>query len=181
MLRSALNQAIKWRILSHNPADAVDLPKQQRREMKTLSREQAGKFLKAASSDRWGALWTLLLGSGLRLGEALVLTWDDVDIEDGVVRARLVAHVEGREQGYALDLAGAEDKAIEAVHRRAGVRGGVAAGPPGAAGERPPPVRGGVHRPRVRLRHVRGESAATVEPVAPALPPAPRSRRATED
>ena len=33
VLRNALEQAVKWRILIHNPAQYVELPKQERREM----------------------------------------------------------------------------------------------------------------------------------------------------
>lgn len=52
ILRNALSQAVKWRMLPYNPADAVDLPKQQREEIKALSREQAARFLELSKGDR---------------------------------------------------------------------------------------------------------------------------------
>lgn len=81
VLRSALGQAVKWRLVSHNAATAVELPRQRRREMKALSPKQAGRFLAAAKEDRFAALWSVLVTSGLRPGEALALRWVDLDGE----------------------------------------------------------------------------------------------------
>jgi integrase len=81
VLRSALNQAIKWRMLSNNPATLVALPKSQRRELKVLDRDQANAFIEAAERQRFHALWVLLITTGMRPGEALGLRW--ADLSDG--------------------------------------------------------------------------------------------------
>jgi integrase len=78
VLRSALNQAIKWRLLALNPATLVALPKSQRRELQVLNRDQANAFLAAAEQHRFHALWVLLLTTGMRPGEALALRWSDL-------------------------------------------------------------------------------------------------------
>jgi integrase len=41
--------------------------------------------LQHARGDRLEALWILLLGSGLRRGEALALRWQDIDFDEGTV------------------------------------------------------------------------------------------------
>jgi integrase len=79
VVHSALEQAVKWRMLARNPAKLVDLPRLERREMCALSKEEASRFLEAAKADRWHALWVLLLASGLRPAEALALKWGDLD------------------------------------------------------------------------------------------------------
>ena len=33
-------------------------------------------------------MWALLVGTGIRIGEALALTWDDVDLDEGVLHVR---------------------------------------------------------------------------------------------
>lgn len=47
--------------------------------MKTLSEEQVRRLFAATRKDEFHALWVLLASTGLRLGEALGLQWDDID------------------------------------------------------------------------------------------------------
>jgi integrase len=95
LLRNALSRAVREGTIPANPAAAklVDLPKARRRELTVLSRTEAAAFVKAAKGERWGPLFVLLLGSGMRPGEALGLTWPDFDgsrvrIRRALVRAR---------------------------------------------------------------------------------------------
>jgi len=57
-------------------------------ERRTWSAEQLAAFLEASRDDRLHALWHLLALTGLRRGEALALTWDDVDLEAGSLSVR---------------------------------------------------------------------------------------------
>ena len=79
VLSNALKQAVKMRYLRYNPAQDVDLPKQERREMRSMSSEEAVRFLAAAKSSSHYELFALLLGTGLRPGEAVALKWGDLD------------------------------------------------------------------------------------------------------
>jgi integrase len=88
VLRSALNQAVKWRLLHNNAAMFVDLPRQQKKEMHALSPEQAQAFLKTAADDKWGVLFALALTTGMRPGEYLGLQWKDVDLTKGIATVR---------------------------------------------------------------------------------------------
>lgn len=80
VLRNALEQAVKWGMIARNPADLVQLPCKQGREMSAFSPEEAQRFLAAARDDPWFAVFSLLLDTGLRPGEALALKWSDVDL-----------------------------------------------------------------------------------------------------
>lgn len=90
ILYRALQQAVKWRILVNNPASAVDLPKQIRKEMKALTPEQAKKFLKACEKDRFGLVFELALISGMRPEEYLALQWPDLDFKQNTVTVQRV-------------------------------------------------------------------------------------------
>lgn len=80
VLRSALNQAVKWRELQQNPALFVDRPRVQRREKVVLRPEEFSAFVGAAlAEERCGALWVLELVTGCRPEEALALRWPDVN------------------------------------------------------------------------------------------------------
>lgn len=59
-----------------------------RKEMRALTPEEVRRFLDAARGDRLHALYCLLVGTGLRAGEALGLTWPCVDLERGTLEIR---------------------------------------------------------------------------------------------
>jgi len=88
VLRIALNRALKWQFVPRNVVILTDSPKVSRTEVKPLTPEQARAFLDAARSDRLEALYRVALALGLRLGEALGLSWADVDFETGTLRVR---------------------------------------------------------------------------------------------
>ena len=83
VLSSSLKQAVKWRMLSQNPASFVDLPRIEKKEMRAFSAEQATTFLKAAKDDRFGTLFAFALATGMRPGEYLALRWSDIDLRVG--------------------------------------------------------------------------------------------------
>jgi integrase len=78
-LRSALNEAVRLGTLPRNPALLVTLPRMIKGEVRYLSPTDAAKFVRASQSDRWNALWLVLLFGGLRPGEAAGLRWADLD------------------------------------------------------------------------------------------------------
>lgn len=88
VLRAALKLAVRWNLLPASPMDRVDPPRVVRREMRALDPDQARRFLAAAREDRYGALWWLLLETGMRPSEALALRWEDVDLARRVVRVQ---------------------------------------------------------------------------------------------
>jgi integrase len=83
VLHRALDRAVQWRQLAVSPADGVDLPQREPREMAALSRDQARAVLEAAADDPLAALWMLMLTTGLRQGELRALRWRDVDLDAG--------------------------------------------------------------------------------------------------
>ena len=85
VLRSALADGERLQLVSSNAAGLVRLPTLKKRRIEPLSVEEATRFVAQASKHRLGALFTVALACGLRLGEALGLTWDDIDLASGVV------------------------------------------------------------------------------------------------
>ncbi|MDQ3087463.1 MAG: site-specific integrase, partial [Acidobacteriota bacterium] len=81
ILTSAFSQAVKWQMLVVNPCNVVDLPRQQKTEMKAFSPEQAKRFLEAAKDDKHGLIFAFALASGMRPEEYLALQWKDIDFE----------------------------------------------------------------------------------------------------
>ena len=71
-----------------NPCAAADPPRRNRPELATWSAVEARRFLDGTAEHPLAALYALLLGTGLRRGEALALRWDDVDLKKGAVSIR---------------------------------------------------------------------------------------------
>ncbi len=82
VIRMALKQAIRWRLISRNVSDDVSPPRDtQPHERQTLTPEQARKLLAAAKGHRLEAILTLALATGMRRGELLALRWKEIDFE----------------------------------------------------------------------------------------------------
>jgi integrase len=93
VLTRVLNDAVKRGLIPRNPAEHVDRPRVPDKEMEWWSVDEARTFLDYTTGDRLEALWTLLLTTGLRRGEALGLRWDDIDFDAGrlAIRRTLVS------------------------------------------------------------------------------------------
>lgn len=86
--RAALDIAVRDGLLVPNPAAAVKRPAIERKDASYLTRDQVGVLLSACRQDRLYPLFALMVGTGLRRGEALALHWGDVDLDHGQVRVR---------------------------------------------------------------------------------------------
>jgi integrase len=88
VLRSALQQAMREELIARNVARIVETPTVTPKEVRPLDSAEARLLLKTARSHRLYALWLLLVSTGLRRGEALALTWSDVDLANRQLRVR---------------------------------------------------------------------------------------------
>jgi integrase len=96
VMRAALHQAVKWRLILQNPCESVDLPKQARGEIQVLNTQQARDFLKEAAQDRYHVLFAVALTTGMRPSEYLALKWPDVNFSKGTVSvARTLEPIKG--------------------------------------------------------------------------------------
>jgi len=82
-LRQILGRAVREGVIAANPADTVDrdapleLP-YERPAISPLTREETRRYLEATCSH-YTPLAEVLIGAGLRIGEALALEWGDID------------------------------------------------------------------------------------------------------
>lgn len=87
VLSSILTTAVQWQVIPSNPCSRVKPPEAPKHEAKYLDEEQAAQLLSALDTEplRYRALFTLILFTGMRRGEALGLTWEDIDLKNGIV------------------------------------------------------------------------------------------------
>jgi integrase len=91
-LHRALQVAMKWGLLSRNPADAIDPPRYQREEMHIFNEVDMESFLEAARPTPYYALFYILLFTGMRRSEILALRWTDIDLIMGQVSVSRSLH-----------------------------------------------------------------------------------------
>ena len=81
ILRAALNQAIRDGLIARNPVAATKPVKGGSRQIDPLTTAEMRTFLATVAGDPNELLYRVTLTLGLRLGEALGLTWANVDLD----------------------------------------------------------------------------------------------------
>jgi len=88
ILHKAFAQAVKWRILSHNPAEGVSKPSVRQQEPRILTPEEIKLLFAAIKDSPHEAFVVTAISTGLRKGELLGLMWPDVDLDRGILHVR---------------------------------------------------------------------------------------------
>jgi integrase len=84
LLHKALKTAVRWGLLSQNPVDRVDLPRNREVEMRVWDEEQAQMFLaEARRSSSLFPLYVFVATTGVRMGEVLGLAWKHLSLPMG--------------------------------------------------------------------------------------------------
>lgn len=90
-LRLVIKHAIRQGVLGKDPSADIPLPAQVNesdKDMQCMNQEQAQLLLKALPGTRFGNMFTILLATGMREGEILALSVDDILDDFSVVRIR---------------------------------------------------------------------------------------------
>lgn len=87
LISSIMSTAVQWQVISSNPCERVKPPKAERKEANYLDEMQAAELLQHLEGEPflYKALFTLILYSGMRRGEACGLEWSDIDLDNGIV------------------------------------------------------------------------------------------------
>lgn len=90
LLNMGLTQAKNERLISFNPMDAVQLPKERNKKERPIwNNQEMNKFLiTAAKESKYYVAFALELITGLRRGELLALRWSNVDFQNKKIKVR---------------------------------------------------------------------------------------------
>jgi integrase len=83
VLHKALAQAVRWNLLVANPADRVELPRVNQKEIQPIDETAAAWLMEVAQGTRLYIPILIAVYTGLRRGEILALRWQDTDLESG--------------------------------------------------------------------------------------------------
>lgn len=81
IIHKALNQAVKWDLIVRNVADKVELPKKEKYQAKVLNYKDITKLIEAVKNTYIYIPVMIAISTGMRRGEILGLTWDNIDLE----------------------------------------------------------------------------------------------------
>ena len=99
ILHKALQQAVANGYIRTNPTNSCVLPRIEKKELRPLDEAEIKMFLDAIKGHQFESLYTFVLFSGLREGEALGLTWDRVDFIRGTILISKQLQKEKRPRG----------------------------------------------------------------------------------
>ena len=88
VLHRAFKDAVRWDLIATNPITSAKKPPRRTKEMSAWTPEELNRFINVSSTDRFFAVWHLAATSGMRRGELLGLTWNDIDFTTGKVTIR---------------------------------------------------------------------------------------------
>lgn len=88
LLHQVLEEALNLDLVVRNVCDRVKPPKVVSRQSIALNEEQLLRLLRTAEGERLEKFVMLAMATGMRRGELLALKWDDLDLENRVLRVR---------------------------------------------------------------------------------------------
>lgn len=85
VVKVILRKAVKLKLLKSSPMEGVELPAVPHGEARALDQERTNVYVTMARSYGLYEILMFAAGTGCRRGEALALTWSDVDLINGAV------------------------------------------------------------------------------------------------
>ena len=82
-------------MIPRNSCKGVAFPKDDKRKMRVLTKEEQKRFIMALDGEYYRAMFLTYLYTGMRIGEGIPLQWKDIDLEKRTLRVNkkaIVAH-----------------------------------------------------------------------------------------
>lgn len=86
IIHGALDKAVELGMIARNPCKGVEFPEDDTEEMKVLSLAEQQRFIEQLEGEYYRPMFLMYLYSGLRMGEGIPLTWEDIDFDKQKIR-----------------------------------------------------------------------------------------------
>lgn len=93
IIHGSLEKAVELGMILRNPCKGVTFPEDDTETMRVLTKEEQQRFIKQLDGEYYRPMLLMYLYSGLRLGEGIPLTWEDIDLENRTIRVNKKAIV----------------------------------------------------------------------------------------
>jgi Site-specific recombinase XerD len=100
ILNAMVKFAMNNRLITFNPCTGVEVPKTKTKEIRVLTLPEQQEVLEQAKGRLYENLILLALGTGMRSGEMLGLTWNDVDFKNREINInKTLVYIKDKETG----------------------------------------------------------------------------------
>ena len=86
VIHGALEKAVELGMLVRNPCKGVTFPEDDKEDMRVLSKDEQQRFIKELDDEYYRPMLLTYLYTGLRMGECIPLTWEDIDLQKKSIR-----------------------------------------------------------------------------------------------
>ena len=93
IIHDSLNKAVKNGLIIKNVAIDITLPKIMKKEIRVFTVAEQERFIEEAKKVYAGEMFIFDLGTGLRIGELLGLTWSDVNFDEEIIRVKRTLNI----------------------------------------------------------------------------------------
>ena len=93
IIHGSLEKAVELGMIVRNPCKGVTFPKDDTEDMRVLTKAEQQRFIEELEGEYYRPMLLMYLYSGLRLGEGIALTWEDIDLEKRTIRVNKKAIV----------------------------------------------------------------------------------------
>ena len=93
IVHGSLEKAVELGMIVRNPCKGVAFPEDDTETMRVLTQEEQKRFINALAGEYYRPMLLMYLYSGLRLGEGIPLTWEDIDLNKRTIRVNKKAIV----------------------------------------------------------------------------------------
>ncbi len=114
-LRSIFTQAVKWKVIKHNPCDGVSPPRRPKKVQKVYDEAGVSKLFKKIKTERldWQVLVSIAVMTGAREGEIAGLEWKHIDLnKQTILFEQTIVEEKGVGVTVRSGLKGGKDKLV---------------------------------------------------------------------
>jgi len=86
ILKSAFNKAIEWQYITVNPLAKIKKPKPNKPLPATINNEELNQILSITAKQDLKDIFVILYNTGMRINELLNLYWQDVDLNNRLIK-----------------------------------------------------------------------------------------------